>query len=64
MKLSIIIPLYNSGHFLGKCIDSLLRQDLKPEDYEILIINDGSTDNSLEVALKFEKEYSNINVFT
>ncbi|MTE25821.1 glycosyltransferase [Winogradskyella ouciana] len=64
MKLSIIIPLYNSGHFLGKCIDSLLRQNLKPEGYEILVINDGSTDNSLEVALKFEKEYSNINVFT
>lgn len=64
MKLSIIIPLYNSGHFLGKCIDSLVRQNLKPEEYEILVINDGSTDSSLEVALKLEKTYSNIYVFT
>ncbi|MFC0604358.1 glycosyltransferase [Winogradskyella pulchriflava] len=64
MKLSIIIPLYNSGHFLNKCIESLLNQDLDSKDYEILIINDGSTDNSLEVALKFEEKYSNINVHT
>ncbi|WP_299117071.1 glycosyltransferase [uncultured Winogradskyella sp.] len=62
MRLSIIIPLYNSGHFLHKCIDSLLNQDIQREAYEILIINDGSTDNSLEVATTFEEKHSNITV--
>ncbi len=64
MKLSIIIPLYNSGHFLHKCVDSLLNQDIQLDEYEILIINDGSTDNSLQVAITLEEKYPNIAVHT
>jgi glycosyltransferase involved in cell wall biosynthesis len=60
MQLSIIIPLYNSGHFLNSCIESLLRQDIDIEDYEILIINDGSTDDSLNIASELVKKYSNV----
>ena len=60
MKLSIIIPLYNSGKFLPTCLDSLLDQDIDSRDYEILIINDGSTDDSLNVAQQFEKHSQNI----
>lgn len=45
--VSIIIPVYNVEHFLPQCLDSLLCQTLK--DIEIICVNDGSTDNSLEV---------------
>lgn len=43
-KVSIIVPVYNTEKYLNKCIDSLINQTLK--DIEIIIINDGSTDNS------------------
>lgn len=64
MKLSIIIPLYNVEKHVTVCIHSILNQDLDSKDYEILIINDGSTDNSLNVVKKFEQKYSNIIVYT
>lgn len=44
MKLSIIIPIYNVEKYLRKCVDSLLAQDIS--DYEIILVDDGSTDNS------------------
>lgn len=47
MKLSIIIPVYNTAEFLPVCLDSVTYPDL--ENYEIIIVNDGSTDNSLEI---------------
>ena len=50
-KISIIVPIYNAAKYLGACLDSLL--DQAPfkvgEDYEIICINDGSKDNSLEI---------------
>ena len=51
-KISIIIPVYNSEKYLSKCIDSILNQTYK--DFELLLINDGSKDNSLSIM----KEYS------
>lgn len=51
-KVSIIIPLYNLEKLIGKCIASALGQDLSPEEYEILVIDDGSTDGSLAAAEK------------
>ena len=60
MKLSVIIPLFNSGHFLSRCIGSLLNQDIDTKEYEILIINDGSTDNSLNIALEFADKHPNV----
>ena len=46
-KISIIVPVYNTSKFLKKCIDSLINQTLK--EIEIIILNDGSTDNSDEI---------------
>lgn len=46
-KVSVIMPVYNVGEYLPKCLDSILSQTLK--DIEILCVNDGSTDNSLDV---------------
>lgn len=53
--ISVIIPLYNCEALIGKCLDSLLAQDVK-EPYEIIVVDDGSTDNSLEVARGYEKD--------
>lgn len=62
MKLSIIVPVYNVSKYLAKCLDSLLCQNLKPEEYEIIVVNDGSTDNSEVIARQYEKKYINIRV--
>lgn len=55
MKLSIIIPVYNCEKYIDKCFESLIRQDFK--DFEIIAINDGSTDNSLKSIEKYCKKY-------
>ena len=57
---SIVIPLYNSEKYIKKCLLSVLKQ--KFYNYEILIINDCSTDNSLKICKKFEKKYSFIKI--
>jgi len=50
-KLSVIIPVYNSRETLGECITAVLNSDYK--DYELIVIDDASTDDSVEVAKKF-----------
>lgn len=62
MKLSIIIPVYNVEEYVAKCIHSCLHQNLPQKDYEIIIINDGSTDSSLKIVEQFEA--ANIHVYT
>lgn len=49
--LSVIIPCYKQAHFLGECIESVLAQSVKPD--EIIVVNDGSPDNTSEVARKY-----------
>lgn len=60
MTLSVIIPVYNVEEYVEKCIRSLQEQDIDKSLYEIIVINDGSPDNSREVVLKLMQEYSNI----
>ncbi len=64
MKLSIIIPVYNVENFLPICLESLLSQDIEISDHEILIINDGSKDNSLSVANAYSDKHKHIKVYT
>lgn len=52
-RLSIIVPVYNVAPYLSRCLNSLQAQGLAPEDHEIIIINDGSTDNSGSIAAEF-----------
>ena len=44
VQVSIIVPAYNEELYIGRCIRSLLKQSLNEEDYEIIVINDGSND--------------------
>lgn len=53
-KVSVIMPVFNSGPYLAQAIDSILNQDFT--DFELLVLNDGSSDNSLEVARRFEAD--------
>ncbi len=58
MKVSVIVPVYNVEKYLSKCLDSLVNQTL--QEIEILLVNDGSLDNSEKIIEKYLKEYQNI----
>ena len=53
-KISIIIPVYNSEKYLNKCLDSVFSQSFK--DFEIIIVNDGSPDNSQAIIDSYKAE--------
>ena len=55
MKVSVIVPVYNVEKYLEKCLDSLVNQTLK--DIEIIVVNDGTKDNSQEIIDKYTKKY-------
>ena len=50
MRLSVIVPVYNTGKYLPKCLDSILNQTI--DDFEIIVVNDGSSDNSVDIIKK------------
>ncbi|MGL6125313.1 MAG: glycosyltransferase family 2 protein [Metamycoplasmataceae bacterium] len=60
--ISIIIPCFNGEHFIDQCLESVTNQSYK--NMEILIMNDGSTDNSLHVLRKWERKDSRVKVFS
>ena len=62
MTISIIIPVYNASRYLRKCIDSILSQSFK--DFELILINDGSTDESLAICKDYEKRDNRITVIS
>lgn len=59
--ISIILPVYNSEKFLEKCIESILKQTY--QNFELIIINDGSTDNSKTICEKFATAHKNVKFF-
>ena len=60
MFLSMIIPIYNDEKFLRECLESCLDQDYPVDDYEIICVDDGSTDRSPEILLEYAKDHQNI----
>lgn len=62
VKVSVIVPVYNVEEYLSECLDSLVNQTL--EDIEIVCVNDGSTDGSLEILNEYETRYSNLKVIS
>lgn len=61
MKLSIIIPMYNAEHFIGKCLNSIFAEVGNNKEVEVLLVNDGSTDGSRERSGKFT--YHNLKIY-
>mgnify|MGYP004514754725 CR=1 FL=1 len=59
--VSVVIPVYNAEKYLEECISSLIHQSHNFSSIQVLLINDGSTDKSLEICKKYEK-YSNVEV--
>ncbi len=57
-KVTMVIPVYNSEKYIGRCLESVLNQTYK--DIDILVINDGSKDNSQKIINEFAKKYKNI----
>ena len=62
IKTSVIIPVYNTGLYLNECINSVFSQTQK--EIEVIAINDGSTDDSLEVLLRLQKIYPKLIIMT
>lgn len=60
ITVSFVLPVYNAAPYLKQCLESILRQTLT--DYEIILVNDGSTDNSLAVCREYETEYDFVHV--
>ena len=61
-KVSVIIPVYNVEEYLRECLDSVVNQTLK--EIEIICVDDGSTDNSLEILKEYAKKDNRISVLT
>ncbi len=60
MKLSIIIPVYNVEKYISKCLESCLRQDISTENYEIIVVNDGTVDHSIAIVEGYMKKHVNV----
>ncbi|MBM6400987.1 glycosyltransferase family 2 protein [Phycicoccus sonneratiae] len=61
-RVTVVVPLYNPGEYLDPCLESLAAQTMAPEDLEILLVDDGSTDDTLERARAFEAAHANVRV--
>lgn len=62
MVLSIIIPIYNVEKYIKNCLNSIYTQSVDENLYEIILVNDGSPDKSMEICNEFISSYSNIQV--
>ena len=60
-KISVILPVYNSANYLRRCVDSILAQSF--EDFELILVNDGSTDKSGEICEEYALKDSRVCVF-
>ena len=53
-RVSVVVPLYNKARFIGRCLDSILAQSFS--DFEVIVVDDGSTDASLELARVYQRD--------
>ena len=58
VAISVIIPCYNLEKYIGDCLDSVFYQTFK--DFEVIIVDDGSTDKSVEIIKSYQSRFSNI----
>lgn len=62
--LSILIPVYNAERFLKRCLNSIVSQKNYDQRVEILVVNDGATDRSIDIINDFSSHYENVNVIS
>ena len=60
IKISFIIPVFNVEKYIKRCILSIENQDIPREEYELIIVNDGTLDNSIEIIKLLQQQFSNI----
>ena len=64
MKVSIIIPAYNVEKYIRKCLNSAIKQTFEETQYEIIVINDCSKDQTLKILKKHKSKFKNFNIIT
>ncbi len=62
MYLSIIVPVYNVEKYIRPCLESIFFQGLNEKDYEVIVVNDGTRDRSMEVVDSFQTAHSNMTI--
>ena len=62
VKVSVVVPIYNTEKYLEQCLQRIVSQTLK--DLEIICVNDGSTDNSLQIIERFANEDDRIKIIS
>ena len=62
MLLSIIIPVYNGAKHITNCLNSIWAQELGIDDYEVICVDDCSTDNTVSVLYSISKEHNNLRI--
>lgn len=62
-RVSVIVPIYNGSEYLRKCLDSLLKQTIESNQMEVLLVNDGSTDESEMICREYTRFYDNFKYF-
>lgn len=60
IRLSIIIPFYNVEQYIAQCLDSVYRQDIPEEEYEVICVDDCSPDNSIAIVEEYAKHHANL----
>lgn len=60
LRLSIIVPVYNVEKWLLRCLNSLYNQNISEDEFEVIVVNDGSPDNSLQIANDFARTHINV----
>ncbi len=61
-RFSVIIPAYNVQNYVEKAINSVLEQDFK--NYELIVVNDASTDNTEKIVKEYESRYDNVKLIS
>lgn len=64
VKISVVIAARNEENNIGKCLSSIVNQKVHHDDFEIIVINDHSTDNTLKIVEDFKKDYKNVHCYS
>ena len=62
-KISVILPIHNVDKYLEKCIETIINQTIGFDNIQLIMVDDGSTDNSYKIMKKYNKLYKNVNIY-